>query len=247
MDFRSKKVLITGGSIGIGLELAKQFIAEGSRVLICARNLPALQKAKTANPSLEIVQCDVTDLHQVRALFAEAKKRLGGIDILINNAAVFRRFNLLNAYPVEKQLEEIDINLKGPVQVTSIFLEELLQSDAPVIVNLTSGLGYVPMTAAPIYSATKAAINSWTQSLRHQLRETNTKVVLLSPPVVATRMNENNPGVEGMKMISPQRFAELSVEGLKKGKNEILVSPINSLKIISRIAPGMAFRVMNKQ
>ena len=245
MDFKGKHVLITGGSIGIGLELAKQFLAEGANVLVCARNLTALQKAKRETPALKIAQCDVTARDQIEGLLVKAKELFGGIDVLINNAAVFRRFNILEGYPLEKQLEEIDINLKGPVQVTNIFLEELLQSDAPLIVNLTSGLAYVPMTAAQIYSATKAAINSWTESLRHQLRNTKVKVVLLSPPVVDTRMNVNNPGIEGMKMISPEKFAELSLKGLKKNKNEILVGSISGLKLISRIAPKMAFRVLN--
>ena len=102
------------------------------------------------------------------------------------------------------------------------------------------------MTAAQIYSASKAAINSWTLSLRHQLRDQNVKVVLLSPPVVDTRMNTDNPDVEGMKMMSAEKFAELSIKGLKKNKDEILVSPINSLKYLSRFMPGQAFKVINK-
>ncbi|MBX2876218.1 MAG: SDR family NAD(P)-dependent oxidoreductase [Saprospiraceae bacterium] len=246
MNLKGKNVLITGGSIGIGLELAKMFLADEANVLVCARNLSALEKAKSENPKLKIAQCDVTIREQVENLLQRTKDLFGGIDILINNAAVFRRFNILEDYPLEKQLEEIDINLKGPVQVTNIFLKELLESKEPVIVNLTSGLAYVPMTDAQIYSATKAAINSWTQSLRYQLRKTKVRVVLLSPPAVDTRMNVNNPGVEGMKLISPKRFAELSLKGLKKNKNEILVSPINSLKLISRFAPRMAFRALNK-
>ncbi|MEL6257086.1 MAG: SDR family NAD(P)-dependent oxidoreductase [Bacteroidota bacterium] len=247
MNLRAKKVLITGGSIGIGLELARKLIAEGAQVLVCARNLAALQMAKDETPQLKIAQCDVSVRADVEKLLQKSREFLGGVDMLINNAAVFRRFNILEDYPLEKQLEEIDINLKGPVLVTNIFLKELLKSKEPVIVNLTSGLGFVPMTAAMIYSASKAAINSWTESLRHQLKESNAKVVLLSPPVVDTRMNVNNPGSEGMKKISPEKFAELTIKGLKKNKNEILVSPINSLKIISRLAPKLAFRTLNKE
>lgn len=246
MNLKGKNVLITGGSIGIGLQLAKQLMIEEANVLVCARNLPALEKAEKENPMLNIAQCDVTDKAQVDKLLAKTLELFGGIDILINNAAVFRRFNILDDYPLEKQLEEIDINLKGPVQVTNIFLKELLKSKAPVIINLTSGLGFVPMTAAQIYSATKAAINSWTTSLRHQLRNTNARVVLLSPPAVDTRMNIDNPGVEGMKKMSPERFAELSIKGLKKNKTEILVAPINSLKFLSRFIPGQAFKMLNK-
>ena len=246
MNLKGKNVLITGGSIGIGLELARKFIAEGANVLVCARNLPALEKAKLNNPPLEIAQCDVTQRDQVEKLLEKAIELFGGIDMLINNAAVFRRFNILKDYPLEKQLEEIEINLNGPIQVTNIFLKELLKSNEPVIVNLTSALAYAPMAAAPIYSATKAAINSWTISLRHQLRNTKVKLVLLSPSTVDTRMNANNPDVEGMKFISAEKFAALSVNGLKKNKNEILVSPIGMFKLLSRFIPRQAFKMLNK-
>ena len=246
MDLKGKSVLITGGSIGIGLQLANTLLKEGADVLVCGRNMEALEVAKQQYPRLEIAQCDVTDLEQVKALLQTMKKLFGGIDILFNNAAIFRRFNILEDFPLNKQLEEIDINFKGVVQVTNVFLKELLQSEEPVIVNLTSGLGYVPMTAAQIYSATKAAINSYTMSLRHQLRETNARVVLLSPPVVDTRMNIDNPGSEGMKKISPEAFANISIKAIKKGKNEILVGAISGLKTISRFMPGLAFKVINK-
>lgn len=247
MKLKGKRVLITGGSIGIGLELAKRLLAEGARVMVCARNLPALEKAKSENTELEIAQCDITNQEQVLQLLSKTKELFGGVDMLINNAAVFQRFNILDDYPLEKQLQEIDINFKGPVQVTNIFLKELLKSEEPVIVNLSSGLGFVPMTGAQIYSASKSAINSWTTSLRHQLRNTNMKVVLLSPPVVDTRMNVNNPGVEGMKKISPEKFADFTLKGLKKNKDEILASPIDSLKFLSRLMPGLAFKVLNKE
>jgi len=246
MNLNNKKVVITGGSIGIGLQLAKQIIAEGGEVLVCARNLKALETARQQTPGLHIVQCDITDPEQVRLLLAQTKTRLGGVDILINNAAVFRRFNILEPYPLEQQLQEIDINFKGTVQVTNIFLDELLKSKSPTIVNLTSALGFIPMTSAQIYSATKAAINSWTISLRHQLRSTPAKVVLVCPPVVDTRMNVNNPGTEGMKKISAAKFAELVLKGLKRDKSEIFVGQMSSFKVLSRWMPRLAFRVINK-
>jgi len=246
MNLKDKKVLITGGSMGIGLALAKKLLEEEAKVLVCARNLPALEKVKRENPTLEIAQCDVTEEEQVLRMLEESKELLGGVDILINNAAVFRRFNLLEGYPVERQLQEIDINFKGTVLVTNTFLGELLKSEESVIVNLTSALGFAPMVAAPIYSATKAAINSWTTSLRYQLRKTKARVVLLSPSVVDTRMNADNPDTEGMKRISPEKFAELTLNGIKKGKDEILAPPINSFKYLSRFLPKQAFKMINK-
>ena len=246
MNLQSKKVLITGGSLGIGLQLAKQLLAEGASVMICARNLPALEKAKADVPGLKAFQCNITERAQVEQLFDETISQLGGVDILINNAAVFRRFDLLEGNSVEEQLEEVDINLKGTIQVTNIFLRELLKSPEPMIVNLTSALGFVPMVRAPVYSATKAAINSWTTSLRYQLKNTNAKVVLLSPAVVDTRMNTNNPDVEGMKKMSPGEFSAIAIQGIKKGRQEILAFPINMFKYLSRFMPRQAFKTINK-
>ena len=246
MKLNGKNVLITGGSIGIGLELSKRMVAEGANVLICARNLDALQKAKHQLPAIEIVQCDVTIKDQVDRLLEKSNELFGGIDILINNAAVFRRFNLLESYPLDKQLEEIDINFKGPVILTNVFLQELMKRKEAMIVNLTSPSAYMPMAASQIYSATKSAIQSWTISIRHQLRKTNVRVLELNPPAVDTRMNSNNPDLDGMKLMSPDRFAQLAVEGIKKDKKEILVSHARIMKHMSRIFPSLAFKVINK-
>ncbi|MEO0896813.1 MAG: SDR family NAD(P)-dependent oxidoreductase [Bacteroidota bacterium] len=246
MDLRGKNVLITGGSIGIGLQLATKILDEGANVLICARNIPALEEAKKQFPRLEIAQCDVTQRDQVETLLKHAQALFGGIDLLINNAAVFRRFNILEEYPLEKQLEEIDINFKGPVILTNVFLPEMIKREEAMIVNLTSPSAYTSMAASQIYSATKSAIQSWTISIRHQLRETNVKVVELNPPAVDTRMNSFNPDLDGMKLMSPDRFAQVAIEGIKKGKEEILVSHSRIMKHLSRVMPGLAFRVVNK-
>ncbi len=121
-----------------------------------------------------------------------------------------------------------------------------MKSKEPTIVNLTSPSAYMPMAASQIYSATKSAIQSWTRSLRHQLRKTNVKVVELNPPAVDTRMNSNNPDLAGMKLMSPGKFAQLAVQGLVKEQNEILISHAGIMKLMSRIAPGIAFRAINK-
>lgn len=246
MNLKDKNVLVTGGSLGIGLELANRLVAEGANVLICARNLPALEKAKEENPSLEIVTCDVTDPEQVEYLQATIKQRFGGIDILLNNAAVFRRFDILKDYSLDKQLEEVEINFHGPIILTNMFLEELRKRKESMIVNFTSPAAYMPMAASIVYSATKAAIRSWTISLRHQLKNTNIKVVEINPPAVDTRMNANNPGVEGMKLMSTNTFADLAIKGLKQGKEEILIGQARPFKSLSRFLPKMAFKMVNK-
>mgnify|MGYP001792749196 CR=1 FL=1 len=246
MNIAGKVIVLTGGSLGIGRQLANTLIGKGARVLICGRSMETLRQAQEENPQLEIAQCDVTRLTDVQALLATAIELFGKVDILINNAAVFRRLHILDDYPLDKQLEEIDINLKGPVLVTNVFLKELLKSSEPVVVNLTSPSAYMPMAASQIYSATKSAIQSWTRSLQHQLRDTPMRVVELNPPAVDTRMNSDNPDLAGMKLMSPEKFAKLAVEGLEKGKQEILISHASIMKRMSRFAPGFAFKVINK-
>lgn len=247
MNLKNKNVLITGGSMGIGLCLAQKLLEEGSNVMVCARNKSVLDEVKKENSNLEVVQCDITVVSDVNHLKSQFRKLFGEIDILINNAALFRHFKIQESYPVEEQLQEINVNFGGTVLVTNVFLSSLLLSKESLIVNITSGFGYIPGASAPIYSATKAAINSWTWSLRHQLKDTNCSVVLLSPNLVDTRMNMNNPFSADMKKKSPSEFAEFSVKGFKKSKTEILDKPINYLKYISRYAPNFAFKMINKE
>lgn len=246
MNFKDKKILITGGSIGIGLELANQLLGDGAHVLVCARNRSSLEAAKRKHPALQVFQCDVTKQDQVGQLYDACMELLGEVDVLINNAAIFRRFSVLEDYPIEKQLEEVDINFNGVLHVTNAFLKSLQGRPESMIVNLTSPAAIVPLTGAPVYSAVKAAVSSYTTSLRFQLRNTKVKVVLLCPPAVDTRMNENNPGVEAQKLMSKEKFVAQAIKGLKRGKKEILINPINFFKQMNRIAPGMAFNMLNK-
>ena len=247
MDFKNRKVIITGGSMGIGLQLANKLLDEGAQVLVCSRNQADLDKIKKNYPMLEVTKCDVTIKSDVEKLLEQSKQILGGVDILFNNAAIFKRFNILeDSYPIEKQFQEIDINLNGLIQTTNVFLPELLKAKNGIIVNLTSPAAFVPMAASPIYSATKAAVSSYTTSLRFQLRDTNLRVVLLCPTAIDTRMNKNNPGVETMNLMSTEKFVNLALKGLKKNKDEIYVKPIGMFKKMSQISPSMAFRFINK-
>ena len=246
MKFKNKNVLLTGGSLGIGLELASQMLNEGANVVICARHLPALEKAKEKYPKLQIVQCDVTNINDVINLFKASLNFLGGIDVLINNAAIYRRFHVMDGYPLEKQHEEMKINFEGLVNVTNTFLDHQDTRHHCAIINLTSPAAFVPLAASPIYSASKAAVSSYTHSLRFQLKHSKVKVILVCPPAVDTRMNLNNPGVEATQLISKEKFVTLTLKALKKGKTDIYIRPIGMFKGISRVSPKLAFNMINK-
>ena len=247
MDIEGRKVLITGGSLGIGRRLALDFVGQGAQVLVCARDVDKLDELKQTSPDIAVFPCDVRSAESVTKFRERALETFGTPDILINNAAIFRRVDLLrDDTPVDAWLEEVDINLSGVLRITHAFLPHLMKLQTATIINLTSPSSDIPMTAAPFYSATKAAIYSWTVSLRHQLRGTAIRVIELNPPAVNTRMNKENPDVEGLKLWSTDEFAATVLRRLRKRRrNEILVGDAKLVRVMSRIAPDFVFNKMN--
>ena len=150
MNVIGKRVLITGGGSGIGLELAKEFLRNGSQVIICGRSMAKLEQAKKENPKLHIAQCDVTNDKQIIALREWCEEKFRGIDILINNAGVFHIFNVADGtLTAEHQLKEVDIDYGGPIRMTHYFLPSLLKKPEATIVNVSSGLPLFPLLSAP--------------------------------------------------------------------------------------------------
>ena len=247
MTIKGKSILVTGGSMGIGREIVKKLYDRGANVVTCGRRLEPLQKLADELPGVKTTVCDVTNHEQVKRLQEFCTNTVGGIDILINNAAVFNRFDILDqSYGLDSQVKEIDINLVGPIMLTHTFLPDLIRRKESAVINLTSPSAFLPLIKAPIYSATKAALQSWTLSLREQLKSTNVLVIDLNPPAVDTQMNANNPGVEGMKLMSPATFADIFVKGLEKDKTEIMPSHAGLMKVMRRLAPNFTFRMLNK-
>ena len=248
MQIQDRRVLITGGSAGIGLRLAMDLSDRGAKVLVCGRDSARLAQVKAEFPRLLATVCDVREYESVVRLRRFAQETLGTPDVLFNNAAVFRRFDVAEPeHPVDVWLEEIDINLMGVLRVTHAFLPMMKKLPEAMVVNVTSPAAYIPMTAAPVYSATKAGIHSWTVSLRHRLRETGVRVIELNPPAVDTQMNRNNPDVEGLKMWSTEEFSRHVVAQLERsGKKDILVGDAKLVRTMSRIAPGFVFKKMNQ-
>lgn len=244
MQTNDKKVLITGGGSGIGLILAKTFLNAGSKVIICGRNLEKLEIVKQELSKIEIAQCDVTSDEQIKALLDQCKEEFNGIDILINNAGIFNIFDYKNGkLSIEQQVKEIDINFKGAIKMVHYFLPLLLEHKEAAIVNVSSGLAFVPLTAAPVYCATKAAIHSWTRSIRWQLKGTGIKVFELMPPLVDTSMVQELKGFPKMQL---DELATKFMMGFKHDKFEITPGPAGQLKMLSKWAPGFIFKQLNK-
>ncbi|MFT5820833.1 MAG: putative oxidoreductase [Crocinitomix sp.] len=243
MNLGNNKVLITGGGSGIGLALAKLFTDAGSEVLITGRNEAKLIKACEGVERLSYHVADVTKQEDIESLKARIKG-VGGLNLLINNAGVFIHKDyskdILNT---EELVREIDINYGGPVRMVDAFLPILSESKNPAIVNVSSGLAFVPLTAAPVYCGTKAALHSWTQSLRFQLSTKNIKVFELMPPLVATEMTKQ---YKEFKPISTDEFVTGFKKAFEKDTLEIVVGQSKGLRMMSRMAPKFIFKQLNK-
>jgi len=244
------KVLITGGSSGIGLALAKKFIDNNYTVIITGRNLAKLEKVKQEIPEVYIFQSDVMDDSDVRKLADDIQEKFGGIDILINNAGIM---NLIDAgkesNDLQKQMQEIEINYNSPIRVLHYFLPQLKYSKNAVLVNVSSGLAYVPFSQAPVYSGTKSALHFWTLGIRPQLKPQGIKVIELLPPVVDTPLAHGADIAEddNLKPMPPEKLADIFWKDFIKGKEEIMPGISSQLKIMSRLAPKFIFNQLNKK
>ena len=170
-------------------------------------------------------------------------KTYGRLDVLCNNAGVMDFFSVLDDHPLARQVEEIDIDAIGPIRMVHYFLPSLLKREATII-NISSGLAYVPFAKAPVYSAAKAFLHAYTQCLREQLKATSVRVVELLPPVVDTPMAAGVPSP--IQRMPPDVLADALMKGLRRGKTEIAPGISTPLKWMSRLLPTVAFRQMNK-
>lgn len=242
-DTAKRIALITGGSSGIGFEMAKQMVSQGSSVIICGRSEEKLQKAKQAVPKLVTIQCDVTDPAGRISLFERINNDYPHFNMLVNNAGIVRRFLLSNVSNLDQQIsQEWQINYFAPVLMVDLFLP-LLKQNKGTIVNVTSGLVYVPLSIEPNYCATKAALHSMTQSMRIQFSELGIQVVEIFYPAVDTPFQN---GHKPEFAIQASQAAEIALKHLNKGKNEIRVKKAGILYKLSRIMPEKALEIMNR-
>lgn len=245
MKIEGKTILITGGSAGIGLEAARQFLAIGAKVIITGRNLAKLEEAKKLYPQLTVIMSDVADENDSKLLYSKIAA-LGGIDILYNNAGVMyptENLGLANDRHLESARKEMDINYLGVVYLTNLFMDMLKAKPEAAIINTTSILSYTPSLQEVTYSASKVALRFYTESLREHLRDlkSNLKVFELLPPLVATEMTANRTG----KMLTTEQLVKSLVDGLRKDRYTIRVGGTKALYLISRLSPKKAFSLIN--
>jgi len=215
MKISNNKILITGGATGIGFALAQRFIEENNEVIICGRRESALKEASGKLPALITRACDLSVAGEREELFKWISEKHPDLNVLVNNAGIQQWMSVSDNNFFQRSKEEISINIEAPLHLTCLFIN--LKS-LTTIINITSGLSFVPLTKTPVYSATKAFLHSFTLSLRQLMKSKNIEVVELIPPALNTDLggkgiHDHAPAVSG--------FIEVAFDQLKQGKTEI--------------------------
>ena len=243
MILQNNTILITGGSSGIGLELIKRLIEKNNKVIICGRSKEKLEKAKMEHPEIEIFQCDLSQEKECERLTHWIKETHKECNILINNAAIV---HIANFYKDKKILEkaktEIHTNLLAPIILTKLFIPILENNPKPKLINITSGLAYVPKADYPFYNATKSALHSFTQTLRMQMDKSAIDILEVFLPPVDTPFHKGNPP---KKVITVEKAVDKMISGIEKGEIEIRVGITKLIYLMSRIAPKFALKKVN--
>lgn len=242
MDLADRTILVTGGASGIGLALTRRFLLAGSRVIACGRRADVLRQAAATYPGLETRVCDVADPAAREALVAWVTREFPSLDVLVNNAGVQRRVRLAEPEPWPDVQAELAINLEAPIHLTRLLLPHLQGRPQAAVVNVTSGLALVPLAAVPVYSASKAALRSFTLSLRHQLAGTTVQVVEILPPAVDTDLG--GPGLHTFGA-PVDAFADEVVAQLAAGEQEIAYGDAARRLVAARAAMDDAFTRLN--
>ncbi len=234
-----RKVLITGGTRGIGRALAEALVDEGAEVVVCGRDRDALQATQRAL-GVRGIACDITDETDRQRLLSVVRGELTGLDVLINNAGVQFDHDVCAGLDMQRANQEIALNFSAPIALTQALLPLLVASGDGCLVNLTSALGIVPSPRAPVYSATKAAFSAWSHAIRPRLASHGVRVVEVIPPVVATEMTRGRQ--DGA--ISAEQAAATIVRGLRARRERIVIGKAKLLLGMHRLAPGVARRLV---
>jgi uncharacterized oxidoreductase len=241
MRLTDRTILITGGSAGIGLAFALKFLELGNEVIVTGRRQAVLDAVKAQHPKLHTIQSDVADPEQIAALAARVKADFPKLDVLMNNAGVGGAMNLRSPVSDLAALtSEVDVNLSGVIRMTAALLD-ILTANRGTLINVSSGLALVPLPSNAIYSATKAAVHSYTQSLRFQLEDSGVEIVELMPPAVRTDMTDEF-AEHDFPMISTQQLVKVTFAGLRAGKSEIRPGQSQQLAFFRRLAPNFINR-----
>jgi uncharacterized oxidoreductase len=239
MKMTGNIILITGGGSGIGRALAESFHKLGNEIIIAGRGDKRLSEVAAANPGVKPLSVDLSDPRSIKKLAKDVSHRFPGLNAVIHCAGVMIPENLLEGKNFEADDNQtVATNLLGPIRLTEALLPTLRKQTSATILTVSSGLAFVLMALTPTYCATKAAIHSFTQSLRYQLRDTAIQVIELIPPYVATTLMGDHQAKDPRAMPLADYISE-TMELLKTRPDagEILVERVHPLRFAARNGP----------
>src|SRR6202790_5824834 len=249
MKLTNNTILITGGGSGIGYELTKQLTALGNTILITGRDQAKMDRAKAVFPKIHTFPSGVSHPQATAPLYEKVTKQIPELNILINNAGIMREINVHdNAGSLEDITREIEINLSGPIRMVKQFLPHLKTQSGAAIMNVSSGLAFVPLPISPVYCAAKAGLHSFTESLRVQLRNTKVKAFKLARPGTQTELSDdfNVEDMKGASIMKVEDMVKVAVIGMQTNRFEIRPGQANRLKMMSRVAPEFILKQMSR-
>lgn len=248
MKTSGNTVLITGGATGIGFSLAEAFVRAGNKVIICGRREHRLKEAKEKLPQITIKGCDLSNQQERESLYNWVSSNFPDTNMLVNNAGIQRVIDFRKGInELVNGEDEIDINFKAYVHMAAYFIPLLSKQKEAAIINVSSGLGFVPLAVMPVYCATKAAIHSFSLSLRHQLRDSSVKVFEIIPPIVDTELDKGAREQRGQadRGIHSSEVAKQTLMALENDQYETGIGMAEGLRMAARQNPEEAFKRMN--
>ena len=241
MQISGNTILITGGGSGIGRGLAEALKAEGNHVIIAGRRQQVLDETTQANPGMHAVTLDIESAEAIQAFAGKLIQDFPALNAVIHNAGIMRTEKVKDA-GLEDAEATITTNLLGPIRLTAALLPHLLKQPRAAILTVTSGLAFVPLALNPTYCATKAAIHSYTQSLRYQLKDTAVEVIEIAPPYVQTELTgerqKNDPTAMPLKDYIAETVSLLRTQPEAK---EILVERVKPLRFAEKSSDYESF------
>ncbi len=238
MNITGNTILITGGGSGIGRALAEALHQAGNQVVIAGRREALLHEVTTANPGMEALLLDIQDKEDVAAFARQAIESFPALNAVIHNAGIMRSEAVAAGDFLDTAEDTIATNLLGPIRLTAALLPHLLKQPRAAILTISSGLAFVPLATTPTYSATKAAIHSWSMALREQLKATSVEVIEIAPPYVQT------------ELLGPQQAVDPAAMPLAEFTSEVMAllesQPASGEIIVERCKP-LRFAAENGQ
>ncbi|PCI00361.1 MAG: oxidoreductase [Flavobacteriaceae bacterium] len=239
MKLNNNKILITGATSGIGRALAERFCLLGNQIIAVGRNEIRLEELTRFDNRITSFKCDISSQSELNRLIAFIKKEHKDLNVLINNAGIQYDETLLDkTYSLQKIEDEISTNLTSPIKLIHSLIPVLQSNSNSAIVNVSSGLAFVPKATSAVYCGTKAAIHIFSKSLRYQLAKI--KVFEIIPPLVDTEMTKGR----GKGKISPQKLVDEFIKAYKNNSYEVNIHNVKLLRIIHRISPTIADKIM---